>query len=119
MNDYSEAVQHLFADPSHAGALAGGVAVAVDEQEVRLGLSAAANDGTIIALRFQVWGCPHTIATAEAACAALEGGPATALLEFSAADLMEELAVPVEKTGRILVLEDGFRALGRALAAAS
>ena len=85
----------------------------VEDQDVRLQLSAAIADGRIATLRFKAWGCPHSIAAAEAACAALEGGPVEALLEFSARDLMEYLSVPVEKTGRILVLEDAVRSLGQ------
>lgn len=81
--------------------------------EVQLQLSATVDGETVSALRFRAWGCPHTIAVAEAACAALEGRPVADLLEFSARDLMEELAVPVEKTGRILVIEDAVRSLGR------
>ena len=55
------------------------------------------------------------IAAAEAACAELEGRDAVQLLEFSASGLMQSLSVPVEKTGRILVLEDAVRSLGQAI----
>ena len=84
-------------------------------QDVRLELSAVATGGRLDVLRFRAWGCPHVIAAAEAACAGLEGAEIAELLEFSAVDLMENLAVPVEKTGRILVLEDAVRSLGQAL----
>ena len=76
-------------------------------------LSATAEDGVITAMRFRAWGCPHTIAAAESACAGLEGRPVSELLEFPASGLMEKLPVPVEKTGRILVLEDAIRSLGQ------
>ena len=110
---YSARVRARFAAPDHAGDVAAGRSVLVEDQDVRLQLSAAIDDGRIATLRFKAWGCPHTIAAAEAACAALEGGPVEALLEFSARDLMEYLPVPVEKTGRILVLEDAVRSLGQ------
>jgi NifU-like protein involved in Fe-S cluster formation len=109
---YGPRVREYFAAPAHAGELDGAQAVLVDGREVRLQLAATAAGGRIEAMRFRVWGCPHTIAAAEAACAALEGRPVAELLEFSAADLINNLPVPVEKTGRILVLEDTVRSLG-------
>ncbi len=110
---YGPVVRELFAAPAHAGVLDDGLSVFIDEQDVRLRLSAMAAGGTIGAMRFRAWGCPHVIAAAEAACRSLEGRPVTDLLEFSASGLMENLAVPVEKTGRILVLEDAVRSLGQ------
>jgi NifU-like protein involved in Fe-S cluster formation len=112
MSAYSERVREYFAAPAHAGDLEAGATVLVDEQDVRLQLSARATGGVVDAVRFRAWGCPHTIACAEAACRALEGRPVGELLEFSTSGLMEELAVPVVKTGRILVLEDAVRSLG-------
>ncbi len=117
MNPYSPAVREYFAAPAHAGDAPGGIAVFVDDQDVCLRLSAAARGGRIAALRFRARACPHLIAAAEAACAALEDRPVAELVEFSAHDLITQLGVPVEKTGRILVLEDAIRALGRQVAA--
>ena len=116
MNPYSARVREYFAEPAHAGDVKGGVVVLLDEQEVRLQLSASARDGAVATMRFRARACPHVIAAAEAACAALEGRPVGDLFEFSGRDLMDNLPVPVEKTGRILVLEDAIRALGRRLA---
>ena len=112
---YSARVRELFAVPAHAGALEGGHAYSVDDQGIRIRLAARLADGRIEAMAFQAYGCPHVIAAAEAACAELEGKQAVELLEFSAADLMQSLSVPVEKTGRILVLEDAIRSLGRVI----
>ena len=114
-NPYSPEVRALFASPAHAGDLEGARTVAVAGQDVRLELSGAAQGERLEALRFRAWACPHVIAAAEAVCAGLEGATIAELLEFSAVDLMENLAVPVEKTGRILVLEDAVRSLGQAL----
>jgi NifU-like protein involved in Fe-S cluster formation len=116
VNPYSARVREYFAEPAHAGDVAGGVAVLIDEQEVCLQLSASARDDRIDAMRFRARACPHVIAAAEAACTALEGRPVADLIEFSARDLMDNLPVPVEKTGRILVLEDAIRALGQQIA---
>jgi NifU-like protein involved in Fe-S cluster formation len=112
---YSASVRGLFAAPAHAGRLEGGCAAAVDDQGIRLALTATLDGDTIRAMAFQAYGCPHVIAAAEAACAELEGREAVELLEFSTSDLMQSLSVPVEKTGRILVLEDAIRSLGRVI----
>jgi len=112
---YSERVRELFGAPAHAGVVEGGAAVHVEDQGLRIGLSARVDGGTLRALRFQAWACPHVIAAAEDFCARFEGRPASELLEFSACDLMQSLSVPVEKTGRILVLEDAIRSLGRVI----
>jgi len=113
---YSARVRELFAAPAHAGEIGDfgdGETVYVADQDVRLRLSATAAGGTIEALRFRVWGCPHVIAAAEAVCAALEGQPVADLKKYSTADVMQNLPVPVEKTGRILVIEDAVRSLGQ------
>ena len=112
---YSATVRELFASPAHAGCLDDGVSAQGDDPEVRVCLCAKQVDGLVGELRFKAWGCPHLIAAAEAFCAEYEGRAASEILEFRASDLMQSLPVPVEKTGRILVLEDAVRALGARL----
>ena len=112
---YGDRVRKLFSRPRHAGCLDDGISVQVDDQGVRICLCALADAGELQALRFRAWGCPHVIAACEAFCGAFEGRAVAELLEFSADDLMNRLPVPVEKTGRILVLEDAVRALGTSL----
>jgi NifU-like protein involved in Fe-S cluster formation len=113
IDPYSAKVRKLFSTAPHAGEAEGGQTAIADDQGVRLRLSATATDGRVKAMRFKAWGCPHVIAATEAACAALEGQPITALADWEAADVMQNLPVPVEKTGRILILEDAVRSLGR------
>ena len=71
--------------------------------------------GVLERLRFRAWGCPHVLAACEEFCRRYQGRPASDLEEFETARIMEDLAVPVEKTGRILVLEDTVRSLGQAI----
>lgn len=115
MDPYSPEVRKLFAEPLHAGELDRATCVETDDQGIRLRLEALIDEGEIEALRFRAYGCPHVIAATEAFCAAYEGRPAADLLEFRADGLMQSLPVPVEKTGRILVLEDAVRSLGQAI----
>ena len=112
---YSARVRVLFADPAHAGQLANTAGVLVEDQGVRIAFSAQLAAGRIDTLRFQAWGCPHVIAAAEAFCANYEGRSSAELLDFSRSDLMQSLSVPVEKTGRILVIEDAVRSLAQEL----
>lgn len=112
---YGARVRALFAALDHAGELDEAAVVEVDEQGIRLRLEARLDGDSIEALRFRAYGCPHVLAAAEAFCAGHEGRPSADLLEFRASDLMQSLSVPVEKTGRILVLEDAVRSLGQAI----
>jgi len=112
---YSAAVRARFNNPEHAGVLEAAVSASLDDQGVRVQLFADLEAGNIAALRFKAWGCPHVIAAAEALCAEFEGRPIADLDAFSAAALMQSLSIPVEKTGRILVIEDAVRSLGKQL----
>ena len=116
---YSARVRVLFESPQHAGALDDALSVSIDDQGIRINLFASVDQGKLSALRFLAWGCPHVIAAAEEFCAGFEDKPVSELLEFSASDLMQSLCVPVQKSGRILVLEDAVRALGSVARAAS
>ena len=109
---YSPRVRELFATTPHAGVVEGGVTVRVEDQGVRVELSAKAVGDRVSELGFRAWGCPHLIAAAAAFCSGYKGQKVAHLQQFSASGLMQTLAVPVEKTGRILVLEDAVRSLG-------
>ena len=66
-----------------------------------------ANAGIIQAARFLAFGCPHTIAVS--AWVAEHGlGPVRAALPESVEGLSERFAVPVEKRGRLLTVEDAW-----------
>ena len=112
---YSQRVRELFATTPHTGVIDGGVIVLIEDQGVRLELSAKAVGGRVSELGFRAWGCPHLIAAAAAFCTGYKGQKVAHLQQFSVSGLMQTLAVPVEKTGRILVLEDAVRSLGAAV----
>ena len=112
---YSPRVLEFFRSPRHAGAPSGepGISVAVSEggAGARIRLAGVSDGERWTRLCWQVFGCPHTMAAAEAACRRFEGAAHAAPREFAFVELVEELAIPVEKTGRVLLLEDAFRAL--------
>ena len=108
---YSERVRALFASGAHAGRVDGGLEAYIEDQGVRVELTAGIDGSTIERLRFRAWGCPHLLAAAEAFCAEFEGRPLCELDSFGAVEVMQTLPVPREKMGRILVLEDAVRSL--------
>jgi len=119
VDPYSPMVRSLFAQPAHAGTLPGRPCVLVEDQGIAIELAAQVQHGSIQMLRFRASGCPHIIAAAEWVCSHYEGEPAASLESFTAAELRQTLAVPVTKSGRIIVLEDAVRELGAAIRVAS
>ena len=114
---YNAETRALFANPAHAGDLQGGHArsalaeASESSAGARIQLAIGLVDGQIQKCRFRVFGCPHLIAASEWLCRTIEGGPVAGLADFRAADCIEPLGIPVEKTGRILLLEDAIRLL--------
>lgn len=74
-------------------------------------MSAGIHGRTIARMAYRVRGCPHLIAALELVCTTLEGQPVTGLENLDSADITQELSIPAEKTGRILLLEDALAAL--------
>jgi len=112
---YNALVRDCFENTDHAGSVTGGPVAYFEDQGMRIRLSADVSGGTITTLRFLAWGCPHVIAAAERFCRDYEGLPVSELEQFGTDPIMQDLAVPVEKTGRILVLEDTVRSLRAAI----
>lgn len=66
--------------------------------------------GTVKDARVQVFGCPHTLDVAGWLCQELRGRTRAALPPGRPADWAASRAVPVERLGRLLVIEDALRA---------
>jgi hypothetical protein len=110
--DYSELTLRYFETAAHAGVLmgpgvhrgsagsrAGGVWVQFD---VRV------NSGVIQAVRFLAFACPHAIAVSAWVAEHGAGPLLRAVLPESVQDLSDRFAVPVEKRGRLLTIEDAW-----------
>jgi NifU-like protein involved in Fe-S cluster formation len=93
-----------------AGSRAGGTWVQFD-----LEIDAAA--ARIARARFLAFGCPHVIALAAFTIERAPGRPLEPQLPQSLTSLRRSFAVPVEKLGRLLILEDAWVAAVRAGAA--
>jgi cysteine desulfurase len=84
---------------------AGGVA---EEAWVRFHLRVGG--GIVKAALFQAYGCPHTVAVTAWLTEQLPGRPRTDLVPGTPAGWLQAMDVPVEKLGRLLVVEDALRA---------
>lgn len=71
----------------------------------------ADGDTRVAAVRFLAFGCPHTIATAAWVAEQAQGRAVTAELPRPVEALRRLFDVPVEKLGRLLVVEDAWRAV--------
>ncbi|MEX0975732.1 MAG: iron-sulfur cluster assembly scaffold protein [Woeseia sp.] len=118
---YSPRVLGHFAQPVHAGDLQARYPVEARGEATEAGggcqilLTAGTEGNAFREVRHRVLGCPHLIAAAEELCCRAEGQPVDAPALFDRSELMAVLDVPVEKSGRILLLEDAWQALCRAL----
>ena len=114
---YYETVREYFRSSEHAGDLGRDYpqmlesTVTESRQGAQIVLAAGIEDGIVREMRFRVWGCPHLIAATAWLCAQLESGPVAAMQDFPLQEIMRQLSVPVEKTGRILLLEDALKSL--------
>lgn len=81
------------------------------EQGVRFDLSARVREDRIVAVRFEVYGCPHCIAAGSLLSERLQGATQEQLRQWSWREMADDLQFPPEKRGRLLVLEDAVHAL--------
>lgn len=111
---YSELTLRYFETAPGAGVLdgAGAFRGAAGNRErgiwVQFDLRVSA--GIIQAARFQALGCPHTIAVAAWVAEQAVGRDLRAALPETVEDLSKRFAVPVEKRGRLLLIEDAWAA---------
>jgi NifU-like protein involved in Fe-S cluster formation len=110
---YPEAVWARFRAPRHAGPPPGGARVGRGGDRrngAEVELWVALDGDRIAGAGFRAFGCPYTVALADAACEALRGRAAASLASFDAADLVASLALPAERFGARIWVEDAVRA---------
>ncbi|MDP9087147.1 MAG: iron-sulfur cluster assembly scaffold protein [Pseudomonadota bacterium] len=115
---YNELTRRYFEAPTHVGELSGpGVfrgEAGTREQGVWVRFDLQAGTGTLLTARFLAFGCPHTIAIASWLTSHAAGKPLEGALPESIADLRVRFALPVEKMGRLLIIEDAWLAAATA-----
>ena len=70
-------------------------------------------DGVVRLARFEVFGCPHTVAAASKVAEWLEGRSESEARALDVKGLCVDLEVPVEKVGKLLRIEDAVAACWR------
>ncbi len=78
-------------------------------QETWVRFDLAVEDGIVRDARFKSYGCPHTLAVASWLASQLPGRHRDALVPGTPADWATAQAVPAEKLGRLLVVEDALQ----------
>ncbi len=112
---YSPLVIDHFYRPRNVGELPPGSGVVQTRAGSRAGsaeveFSVRFASGGVAEVRFRAFGCPHFLAAASLVTERLRGLSSAELARWSSRELQQELAVPVEKRGRLLILEDAVRA---------
>jgi cysteine desulfurase len=77
-------------------------------QEAWVRFTLQVQDGLVKSALFKAYGCPHTLAVTAWVAERLRGRGRTDLAPGAPAEWAEALAVPVEKLGRLLVIEDAL-----------
>jgi NifU-like protein involved in Fe-S cluster formation len=111
---YNEQTRRLFETAARAGVLAGPLVHrgAAGNREygtwVQFDLQTAS--GILTDARFLAFGCPHTIAVTAWVAEQAVGQPLIRRLPDSVQAISLQFAVPVEKLGRLLIIEDAWLA---------
>jgi cysteine desulfurase len=77
-------------------------------EEVWVRFTLGVQDDVVKSALFKAYGCPHTLAVAAWVAERLRGRSRVDLVPGAPAEWAEALAVPVEKLGRLLVVEDAL-----------
>ena len=114
--NYNNLTRRHFDNPAHAGVLTGaavrrgaagsraqGIWVQFDVQ-----VALRNQESTVEAARFLAYACPHVIAVSDWLAQRAVGRPAEPVLPESVHALRERFEVPIEKLGRLLIVEDAW-----------
>lgn len=119
--EYSPTVVDHFEQPRNSGHFEAGEGVIRGTagsvaQGTMFVLSARIAEARIEAVRFEAYGCPHCIAAGSWLSERLVGLNREQLRSWRWRDADQALQFPLEKRGRLLILEDAVRALSEAWA---
>jgi NifU-like protein involved in Fe-S cluster formation len=113
---YNALTRRYFEAPATAGLLSGsGVfrgSAGGREQGTWVQFDLQVGSGKVLAARFLAFGCPHVIAVSAWLAEQAVGRPVAPVLPESVQTLRERFAIPLEKLGRLLIIEDAWTAAG-------
>jgi len=81
-----------------------------EQQGAWIQLSAGVIENKLLDVGFRSFACPHIIAACNWLAERLEGESVDALLELPLDELRTMFDIPVEKAGKLLILQDAARA---------
>ena len=115
---YSELTRRYFESAAAAGELQGaGVfrgAAGDRERGTWVQFDLRVGQGRVLAARFLAFACPHSIAVCAWLTETAVGKPLQRNLPESAQQLRQRFELPVEKMGRLLIIEDAWSAAAAA-----
>jgi NifU-like protein involved in Fe-S cluster formation len=112
--EYSSEVRRRFLTPARAGAILSNdgtwVAGAAEDRSlnVLVRFQVQLKGSTIQQVRFQAYGCPHSLAAADLIASELEGRPLGGLLDIDLDQAASAITLPREKYGLLLRIEDAL-----------
>lgn len=109
---YSDLTRRYFESASRAGTLAAGFRGAAGQlaQGTWVQFDLHVDAGAIADVRFLAFACPHTIAVCEWLAENSVNHPLRRDMPHSIAEVRHLFGVPVEKIGRLVIVEDAWRA---------
>jgi NifU-like protein involved in Fe-S cluster formation len=114
--DYSTEVRQRFTAPTRVGEIPRDSGDSVEGSAgdpslaVWVRFQIQIRSGTIRQARYRAFGCPHMLAAADRVAALIEGLPVDGLTAVDWHALARELALPREKFGKLLRIEDALAA---------
>jgi NifU-like protein involved in Fe-S cluster formation len=108
--DYFDAAEALAGTLAGPGACRGAAGNRAHGTWVQFDVQLQGSARTIQAARFLAYACPHIIAAAAWITEQSVGMNARAALPESVSGLRERFSIPVEKLGRLLIVEDAWLA---------
>jgi NifU-like protein involved in Fe-S cluster formation len=114
--DYSAEVRQRFSAPTRVGEVPADSVEWVEGSAadpslaVWIRFQVQLESGTIRQARFRAFGCPHTVAAADRVATEIEGRPVDYLQSIDWPLLARQLALPREKFGKLLRIEDALAA---------
>ncbi len=113
--EYSPAVDRYFREPVNLGCTESLVGHRIQGEAGSVGhgtwivIQACVEAGRLETVKFLAYGCPHTIAACCRMTEKLAGAAVGELVNFAPDWLTDELNIPVEKAGKLLILQDALR----------
>jgi NifU-like protein involved in Fe-S cluster formation len=110
--NYSELTRRYFESSAHVGTLPDSFrgSAGQREQGTWVQFDVTSDAAKISQVRFLVFGCPHTVAVAAWLAESSIGGAMQRDMPESVRALAERFEVPVEKLGRLFIVEDAWKA---------